>query len=141
MKKIINPANGTITWKFDEAEKGKPETAPAPVVFELAKVSQGNRAYAQLHGFAARIGDNAAISKSAENGYKVTEEMRREAILELVDHYHSGSEEWNVKASGAKREVLNPHIQALAEKLGKSYAEAQAWFAEKLAKELENGAE
>jgi len=126
MKKAIVAATGCVEFTFEGLE---------PVIFDTAVVSDKNRQYAMLHGFAARIGDNAAIQKSAENGYKVTEAMRREAVMELVDHYRSGSTEWSPKAK-ARGPSYNPHIQALAEKLGKSYDEAAAWFAAKLAAEL-----
>ncbi len=112
----------------------------ASVTFDPARVSAENRRYAELHGFMARIGDNAAISKSAENGWKVTEKMRREAVLELIDHYHGPSQEWNVKRAEAKKPVFSAHIQALAEKMGRSYSEAEIWFNAKLLAELESEA-
>lgn len=139
MKKVINPADGTVTFKFDIPADATEEqkAALAPVVFEVAKVAANNRAYAELHGFAARIGDAAAISKSAENGYRVTEAMRRAEVEALVAHYHSGSDQWDVRArTGGKKEVLNPTILAIAQKRGTSYEEAQAWFNAKLLAEL-----
>lgn len=106
-----------------------------PVIVKLADMAQVNRERMACAGIAQRIGDNAAIAKSAENGFKVTEAMRRKAVLELVDHYRSGSEEWSPKAK-AKGPSFNPHIQAIAEKKGCSYDEAQAWFNAKLMAEL-----
>ena len=128
MKKVINTAARTVTFTFDGEL--------APVVLDTAVVTQANRDYAMLHGFAARIGDNAAIQKSAENGYKVTEDMRREAVLELVNHYASGSTEWNVKAK-AKAAPMNPHILAIAQKRNCTYEEAMAWFSAKLQAEMD----
>ena len=93
MKKLINTDTQAVTFTFEGLE---------PVTLRMSQVTPANATYAMLHGFAARIGDNAAITKSAENGFTVTEAMRRDAVLELVDHYASGSAEWNVKAS-AKR--------------------------------------
>lgn len=116
MKKVI--VGTTVVFKFD----GLPD-----VVFDAAKVSGKNREYAMMHGFAARIGDNAAIQKSAENGYVVTEGMRREAVLELVDHYHGKSEEWSPKkASGPRAAPQNPFVAELAKRLGVTYDEAMA---------------
>ena len=128
MKKAIDTARAAVVFKFDGLED---------VVLDTTRVAHANKTYAMLHGFAARIGDNAAIQKSAENGFKVTEAMRREAVLELVDHYHGASDEWDVKRSATKRETFNPHIQAIAEKRGCDYAAAQAWFNAKLMAELE----
>jgi hypothetical protein len=128
MKKVINAVAQTVTFSFDGL---------APVILDTAKVTPANREYAMLHGFAARIGDNAAITKSAENGYRVTEAMRREAVLELVEHYQSASVEWNTRSSASRRETFNPHIQAIAEKRNCSYGEAMAWFSAKLQAEMD----
>jgi len=128
MKKVINTAAQSVTFTF--------EGDLAPVTLAMSQVSPANATYAMLHGFAARIGDNAAIQKSAENGYKVTEDMRREAVLELVNHYASGTTEWNVKAK-AKSAPMNPHILAIAQKRGCTYEEAMAWFSAKLQAEMD----
>jgi hypothetical protein len=117
MKKAINVGDQSVAFTF--------EGGLAPVLLSLHEVTEANRVYATLHGFAARIGDNAAISKSADNGYVVTEAMRRDAVLELVDHYKSGSEEWNLKAS-ARKAPLNPVFLAMAEKFNITYEEAMA---------------
>ena len=127
MKKAIVAATGCVEFTFEGLD---------PVVFDTSVVSEANRRYAMLHGFAARIGDNAAIQKSDENGFKVTEAMRREAVLELLEHYRSGSADWSPKAN-AKTEKLNPHIAAIAQKRNCTYEEAQAWFNAKLMAELE----
>ena len=128
MKKVINAVAQTVTFTF--------EGGLEPIVLSMSQVNPANATYAMLHGFAARIGDNAAIQKSAENNYTVTETMRREAVSELVDHYASGSADWSPKAK-AKAEKLNPHIMAIAQKRNCTYEEAQAWFNAKLMAELE----
>jgi hypothetical protein len=131
MKKVINEQARTITFSFDAA------SGLEPVVFNPAKASAANREYAVLHGFAARLGDNAAIAKSKENGFTVTESMRRDAIIELRDHYESGSEAWNVKAaSGPRAPAQNPVILAIAAKLGITYEQAMAKVAEQFLAEL-----
>lgn len=127
MKKVINAVNQTVMFTF--------EGGLEPVSLGMWEVSPANATYAMLHGFAARIGDNAAIAKSAENGFRVTEAMRRDAVLELVDHYRSGSVDWSPKAK-PRGPSYNPHIQAIAEKKGCSYDEAAAWFQAKLMAEL-----
>ena len=120
MKKSINSSMQTVTFTFDGL---------APVVFNPGLANVETRQYAMLHGFCARIGDNAAIQKSADNGYVVTELMRREAVLELVTHYESGTENWNVKQA-ARSVKLNPAILKLAEALGLTYEETQAKLVE-----------
>ena len=127
MKKTIDAVARTVTFTFDGL---------APVIFGLGTVSQQNQDYATLHGFAARIGDNAAIQKSADNGFKVTEAMRREAVLELTEHYASGSTDWSPVARKPKAAPQNATILAIAAKRGCTYAEAEAWIAEKMLAEL-----
>ena len=128
MKKTINEAARTITWTF---ENGLPD-----VTFTAAKASTENQDYAILHGFAARIGDNAAISKSKENGFVVTEAMRRDAIIEMASHYESGSVDWNLKATGTRAVKQDATILAIAAKLGITYEAAQAKIAERFLSEL-----
>lgn len=130
MKKVINENSRTITFTFDAA------SGLEPVVFDPAKASKANREYAELHGFAARIGDNAAIAKGKDNAYTVTEAMRREAVVEMVTHYESGAEAWNVRASGVRAAAQNPVILQIAAKLGLTYEAAQAKVAEQFLAEL-----
>jgi hypothetical protein len=126
MKKIINEVAGTVTFTFDGLES---------IVFDPRNASLENRNYAMLHGFAARLGDNAAITKDASNNFTVTELMRKEAILELLNHYESDSTEWSPKAK-AKVAPQNATILAIAAKRKCTYAEAEAWVAEKMLAEL-----
>ena len=127
MKKSINEAGRTITWTFDGGLE--------PVTFNAGSASTECQDYAILHGFAARIGDNAAITKSKENGFVVTEAARRAAIVEMVDHYASGAAQWNLKAS-ARAPAQNATIAAIAAKLGVTYEEAQAKVAAQFLAEL-----
>lgn len=123
MKKVINTIGQSITFTFDGGLD--------PIVLSMSQVSPANATYAMLHGFAARVGDNAAIQKSAENGYVVTEAMRRDAVKELVDHYASGSADWSPKAkakSSVTVQSFNAAIQMIAELRGCTYDEAKVWF-------------
>jgi hypothetical protein len=124
MKKIINVADATISFTFEGLET---------VTFDPRNAQEENRNYAMLHGFSQRFGDNAAISR--KDGSVVTEAMRREAILEMVQHYESDSKDWNLKTS-EKKAALNPVIQQIAAKLGITYEEAQAKVAEQFLNEI-----
>jgi len=126
MKKVINTNAQTVVFTFDGCEA---------VTLKMADVTPENATYAMLHGFAARIGDNAAIQKSAENGFNVTEAMRREAVLELVNHYASGSIEWNLKVA-VRKAPQNPTILAIAAKMGLTYTEAEAEIQRRMLAEL-----
>ena len=123
MKKVINTAAQAVTFTFEGL---------APVTLSMSDVTPANATYAMLHGFAARIGDNAAIQKSAENGFNVTETMRREAVLELVNHYTSGSTDWNTRVS-ERKPAQNPLWLRLAQARGVSY---EVIAAEKVAADL-----
>jgi len=128
MKKVINTVAQTVTFTFDGCES---------VVFDSTKLSQANRAYAVLHGMAARIGDTAAISKSAENNFIVTEEMRRAEVLRMVAFYEDANNaDWETRKAAPRAAAHNPAIAQLAAKMGKSYEEALAWFGAKLEAEL-----
>jgi hypothetical protein len=126
MKKVINTNAQAVTFTFEGL---------APVTLSMSDVTPANATYAMLHGFAARIGDNAAIQKSAENNFTVTEAMRREAVLELVNHYTSGSTDWNLKVAERKA-PQNPTILAIAAKMGLTYTEAEAEIQRRMLAEL-----
>ena len=126
MKKVINATTQSVQFTFDGLE---------PVTLNMSEVTPANATYAMLHGFAARIGDNAAITKSAENNFTVTEAMRRDAVLEMVNHYTSGSTDWNLKAS-ARVAKLNPAIAKIAEMRGLTYEQAEIWIVERAMAEI-----
>ena len=125
MKKILG--NNAVTFTFDG-------DLPS-VTLDVMEVSIENRNHAMLHGFAARIGDNAAIAKSAENGWRVTEDMRRNEVIALVNHYKSGTADWNVRTA-AKVPKQSATMLAIAAKRNCTYAEAEEWFAAKMLAEL-----
>lgn len=126
MKKSINTVTNSVTFAFEGLDA---------IVLKMADVNPSNQAYAALHGMAARIGDNAAIPKTEANNFTVTEQMRRDAVAEMVAHYTGGSADWNLKVSERKA-PQNATILAIAAKMGISYQEAEAYIAEKMLAEL-----
>lgn len=119
MKKAIATSGKLVTFTFDGGLE--------QVTFDTAKVSEANRNYAVAFGFSHRIGDHAAISRNGPNGsiITVTEDMRRNAVLEMVTHLESGTENWDM-TKGARSPVQNPVFAAIAAKLGITYDEAMA---------------
>lgn len=109
-----------------------------PVTFDMAKMSDENRERMLQHGAEARIGDNAAISRKQKDGavIVVTEAMRREAVVDLVGFYESGTKEWATRASRVI--ARNPTWLKLAEKRGVSYDVIAAEKAAADLAELEN---
>jgi hypothetical protein len=142
MKKIINATARTVTFTFDgwKAKDGEVLDATlAPVTLSVDSASEANQTYAMLHGFAARVGDNAAIAKTEENGFRVTEGMRRAEVEAMIKFYENAANaDWNMRVAAATKVTFNPAIQALAAKLGKGYDEALAWYNAKLMAELDS---
>lgn len=128
MKKIIDIPNQQIRFTFDNL----PE-----VTFHIAQCSDDTLEYAQYHGFQARIGDNAAIARKDKDGkvIVVTEAMRRDAVLELVNHYETGTKDWALRTIRAPAQ--SPTIAAIATKLGCTYAEAEAKVAEQMLNDMQ----
>jgi hypothetical protein len=127
MKKIINVAARSVTFTFDDLPD---------VTMHAERMSAANYDYAVLHGLSARIGDAAAIPKSAENGFKVTESMRREEVAAMVTHYERPEcVEWNLRV-GTRAPKQNARIAELAEALGLTYEETQAKLVEDAMKAL-----
>tara|TARA_R110000868_G_scaffold9896_4_gene48651 strand:- start:347 stop:721 length:375 start_codon:yes stop_codon:yes gene_type:complete len=113
MKKII--AGKTITFTFDGGV--------TPLVFNATRAATANREYAEMHGWQARLGDVAAIPRKQPDGtiITVTEQMRRDAIAPLVEHYEGGASNWEIKRTSPQL----PALLELARKLGKTYAEVE----------------
>lgn len=118
----------TLTFTFDGLE---------PVVFDADKASATVQAQATMHGFEQRIRDNAAIARRQKDGsiITVTEEMRRNAVSEMVTHLESGTESWNMRVARAAPQ--NAAILALANAMGVTYAEAEAHIAKTLVAEMQ----
>lgn len=118
MKKAIK--DNTIQFMFDDGEL---------ITFRPGMCTEAVKQHAMMHGFLQRLGDNAAISRKQKDGsvIDVTEEMRRNAVLELVNHYESGTEQWELKT--ARGPVENQVIRAIATKRGCTYQEAEAFLA------------
>jgi hypothetical protein len=127
MKCKANLEAGTLEFTF--------EGGLEPVRFDSGKVAECLRERAEMHGFEQRIRDNAAIAKSEKNNYTVTEQMRRDAVLEMVTHLEAGGTEWNLKA-GTRAPAQNPVFLRIAAKFGISYDQAMAKVQEQMLGEV-----
>lgn len=81
-----------VHLKFEVKDAGS-------VTLDLAKLSSEVIAYACAHGLKQRIADAAALSRG-EDGKPATGEARLAAMKELVEHYETGTTEWNRKRAG-----------------------------------------
>jgi len=104
----------TITWTFDD-------DVP-PLTFDATKAHLNIQRYAMMDRFVNRIKDTAAIKRDKSNNLTITETMRRAKMVTVVDHYESGVDSWNLKASAAP--IQHPVFLALAEQEGIPYEEA-----------------
>lgn len=113
MKKAYQASTNTINFVFDGGL--------GPVTLAMDALAPAVREYAAVHGMLQRLGDAAAISKKDAPGGVVTEEMRREAVLELAAHYEGGGA-WETGVRRGPVEI--PAIRAIAEQRGITYAQA-----------------
>lgn len=129
MKKQMDVIAGTVTFTFDGGL--------APITFTAANASAEMEAHALLHGWMARIGDSAAISRKQKDGgvISVTEEMRRAEIEAMVKYYESGTTQWEMRST-QRAAAQNPTILAIAAKMGVTYAEAEAEVANRMLNDM-----
>ena len=104
-------------------------------VFHMDRVHSSNVAYAALHGMKQRLVDNTAISKTdAKGAIRSAAEMarlREAALLEMIQHYESGVDRWNIREPGKgvpRKPVFDVElvIRAAVALTGKEYAEIRA---------------
>lgn len=104
-----------ITFKVKDAGE---------LTLSLSKLNSAILDRARVHGLIQRISDAAAISRTAENGYHVSPQAKLDAMRALVEHYESGTSEWNRKrAEGAGAGYSNG---LLAQVLKMAYPEKSA---------------
>lgn len=123
----VSQSGGKILFSFEGAEN---------ILFDSAKVHASLHSVAEMHGWEQRLRDNAAIARKQKDGtiITVTEAMRRAAVLELVEHYESGSEKWAIRTAGFAAQ--NATWLAIAEKRGVDYATVAAEYAQKALDDL-----
>jgi aryl-alcohol dehydrogenase-like predicted oxidoreductase len=100
-----------------------------------------NREHAEDYGWLQRLSDTMAMSRDTETGLPATPQDKMARLQTLVDHYMSGSADWN-RASGprgpqAPRKIAA--IQQVADLRGISYAEAEVIVVNKALAELTSG--
>ncbi len=103
------------------------------VTFDLTKVHPSNVAYAALHGFKQRIGDMAALSRNPDTGKPATPQEKFEAIQRGIEHYESGTADWNLRAAAGERTSgeLGLLARAVAEVKGMDVIKVRDWLKEK----------
>ena len=74
------------------------------IVLMFDQLSQGVRQRAMVHGLTQRISDAAAIPFNKDENRYATASEKYAAMQALVEHYHTGTEEWSrTRAAGGSR--------------------------------------
>jgi hypothetical protein len=77
----------------------------APLVMDMATMPDELNQIACGHGYKQKFGDAAAIQKTAENGFKVSDEMRYNAIKAVFDRV-TVDHDWNAEREGGGAESM-----------------------------------
>lgn len=91
-------------------------------VFNLNAVHQKNLERACAVGFAqVRIVDAAAVGRADKEGNIIPEfervQMKWDRMMRLIEHYESGTEEWNLKGTGRTARPKGPNFADIREAL------------------------
>lgn len=98
-----------------------------PIVFDTSKASDAVRAYATMHGFRQRCADGAALSRNPETGLPATAADKRARVARIVEHYLTGTADWNLTSTGGGIAKFDPDLvlRAIAR------AKGDGWTAER----------
>lgn len=77
------------------------------IVLDMAKLSDKIARRAAIHGMIQRVSDAAAIPRDTKTGKSATPQEKFDAMAELVEHYISGTTEWNRKGAGRSPRELS----------------------------------
>lgn len=84
------------------------------IAFDAKKASPANRAFAEMHGWKQRLSDAAALPRDKVTGKSATPEEKLAAIKARVEHYESGSTEWNMARAGGRPASVPPTPEEIA---------------------------
>jgi len=98
---IAHKVEGTvIKWMVKDA---------GTLTLDVAALHEKIRERAAVHGMIQRVSDAAAIPRDTKTGASATAEEKFKSMQRLVEHYASGSEDWNRKGGErAERVVKEP---------------------------------
>lgn len=84
---------------------------------------------ATVHGLIQRISDQAALSRDIETGKPASPVDKLNAMTELVDYYHSGTNEWRMVGTLGGSRAGSLLLDALCEAYSaKTRDELRAWL-------------
>lgn len=124
---VVDETSNSIVFNVRGAA---PDGGSKSITLNLSQVHPDNIAYAALHGFKQRCGDAAALSRNAETGKPASPADKFDAVARLVEHYNSGSNEWNLRGAAGERTggELGLLARAIAELRGKDVIAVRDWL-------------
>lgn len=105
---------------------------------ELAKCHLAILDRACIHGLVQKVSDAAALSRDTKTGKSATPGDKLAAMMKVVEHLTSGSEEWNMKREGGGGPGLETQllVKALCEVYpGKGEDQIKGWVGKRSAAE------
>jgi hypothetical protein len=124
---VMDEANQSIVFNVRGAA---PDGGGKSITLNLAAVHPSNVAYAALHGFKQRIGDMAALSRNPDTGLAASPADKFDAIARGIEHYMSGTADWNLRAASGERTSgeLGLLARAIAELKSRDVTEVRDWL-------------
>lgn len=103
----INETLRTVQCEAWETDADGKEVTLDTVTFDTKKAHEDNVFYASLHGFKQRLSDTAAQNAGTSLQDKLT------AIRAIVEHYESGSPNWDRTRTAAPRKSVDEMLAEL----------------------------
>lgn len=94
-------SNSVVTHSMQDGNIVFDVLGAGKLVFDPNKVSAENRARAMIHGFVQRIVDAGARMRDPKTGASASPEEKLASMKRVVEHYMSGTTEWNLRAAPA----------------------------------------
>lgn len=108
---VETPADGqVIVFKVKDAGETK-----LPLLLLNEKLKQR----AMVHGLVQKVSDAAALSRDSKTGKSASAQDKLAAMVKVVEHLTSGTEEWNLKREGGGGP--GAETQLLVKALGELY--------------------
>lgn len=105
----INETLRTVQCEAWETDADGKEVTLDTVTFDTRKAHEDNMFYASLHGFKQRLSDTAAQNAGTSLQDKLT------AIRAIVEHYESGSPNWDRTRTSAPRKSVDEMFKELSD--------------------------
>ena len=124
---VMDEENNQIVFNVKGAA---PDGGGKSITLDINKMHPVAVAYAALHGMKQRIADMAALSRNTETGLAATAADKFNALARGVEHYMSGTPEWNLRQSAGERTSgeLGLLARAIAQIKGKEVLEVRDWL-------------